>query len=81
MRFDNKSIKKINWSEIEPGMILLGGFQINNTVPDELKNYPVLTADLLEEIAGKPLVFDGSGPAVRALPKRTATGLQTSTAP
>lgn len=48
-----KSIKKIKWNEIQPGMILLGGLRINNQVPDEFKGFPVLNPLLLEDLANK----------------------------
>ncbi|MBN1697563.1 MAG: VWA domain-containing protein [Spirochaetales bacterium] len=45
-----KKIEKIKWREIEPGMIFLGGILINDTVPYELRGFPVLTAGLIEEL-------------------------------
>lgn len=48
-----EEIKKITWKEIEPGMIILTGLKINNTVPHELKHYPALTVGQIYELTQK----------------------------
>lgn len=46
-------IKKILWKEIEPGMIVLSGLKVNNTVPYELRNYPALSIGQIYELTQK----------------------------
>ncbi|MCE9500364.1 MAG: hypothetical protein K8R21_07690, partial [Leptospira sp.] len=48
-----KDLKKTLWKNLEPGMIFLGGVVINDTIPYELRDYPVLTAKLLSELSEK----------------------------
>ena len=48
-----KKVEKIQWKDIQPGMIFLGGIRINDTIPFELRNFPVLTPSLLEELTKK----------------------------
>ncbi len=51
--FDMKginNIKKIKWQELKPGMIVIGGVQINDAVPEELRDFPVLTESLLNDL-------------------------------
>lgn len=50
-----KRLRKLPWKELEPGMVYLGGIQINNGTPQELKNYPMLTETLIEELSQKYL--------------------------
>jgi hypothetical protein len=45
-----KKVEKIKWREIQSGMIFLGGIIINDTVPFELRGFPVLTSELVEEL-------------------------------
>lgn len=48
-----QEIKKILWKDIEPGMIILSGLTINNTIPHELRNYPALTVGQIYELTQK----------------------------
>ncbi|MBN2444033.1 MAG: hypothetical protein JXJ04_21905, partial [Spirochaetales bacterium] len=48
-----KKVEKIPWRDIQPGMIFLGGIRINDTIPFELRNFPVLTSSLLDELLKK----------------------------
>ena len=38
-----KSLRKILWKNLDPGMIVIGGVKVNNGLPLELVNYPALT--------------------------------------
>ena len=44
-----KSIKKIIWDNLKPGMTVLGGVQVDGGLPVELLNYPVLTRSLIKD--------------------------------
>jgi hypothetical protein len=48
-----KNIKKILWKEIAPGMVVIGGVQVNNALPFELQNFPNLTAGMIFELTNK----------------------------
>lgn len=43
----SRGLKKIHWQALRPGMIYVGGIYINDTVPLELQNFPIITEDLL----------------------------------
>ena len=45
--------KKVPWLQLRPGMVYVGGVQINGVVPYELRGFPVLTGELLDELYGK----------------------------
>lgn len=46
-------LKKIYWRDLKPGMVYLGGVNIQGGPPLELMNYPVLTAHLLHDLDTK----------------------------
>ena len=48
-----KSLQKVSWEDLRPGWIVLGGVQINGSLPPELLGYPVLTQQLLNSIRQK----------------------------
>lgn len=48
-----KGMKKIPWKDLEPGMIYLGGIKVAQNEIDELKNYPVLTPELIVQLKSK----------------------------
>ena len=48
-----KNIRKILWKEIAPGMVVIGGVQVNNALPFELQNFPSLTAGMIFELTNK----------------------------
>lgn len=48
-----KKVEKTQWKDIQPGMIFLGGIRINDTVPFELRDFPVLSSSLLEDLTKK----------------------------
>lgn len=43
-------LKKIQWKNLEPGMIIIAGAKINDTVPPELTLYPVLSLNLIMDL-------------------------------
>ena len=43
-------LKKILWKDIEPGMIVISGLRVNNTIPHELANFPALTVGQIFEM-------------------------------
>jgi hypothetical protein len=45
-----KRLKTVRWSRLKPGMIYLGGIQIDGVPPEELKEFPRLTNDLLNTL-------------------------------
>ena len=46
-------LKAIYWQNLRPGMILAEGVAINGGVPPELRDFPLLTAGLLEKLQRK----------------------------
>jgi len=44
----SRGLRKIRWQALRPGMIYLGGIYINDAVPPELANFPILSEDLLD---------------------------------
>ncbi len=48
-----KNIRKIKWKHIQAGMILIGNIKINGAIPEELRDFPVLSPDLLSRMTGK----------------------------
>ncbi|MDH4129948.1 MAG: VWA domain-containing protein [Spirochaetota bacterium] len=48
-----KGLKQISWKNLRPGMIVIGSFSINDEIPYELRGFPVLTNDLLNELHNK----------------------------
>jgi predicted helicase len=47
------SIKRIKWEEVKTGMIFIGGVTINSRVPDEFRDFPVLTESPLNSLLSK----------------------------
>ncbi|MBN2535910.1 MAG: hypothetical protein JXB88_23730 [Spirochaetales bacterium] len=45
-----KKIERVQWKDIQAGMIFLGGIRINDTVPFELRDFPVLSPSLIEDL-------------------------------
>ena len=43
-------IRKIKWKHLKPGMVVLGGITINDIVPPELRDFPSLSAEDLEDL-------------------------------
>ena len=50
---DEFQLKKVPWLQLRPGMVYAGGIKINGVVPYELRGFPVLTGELLDELYGK----------------------------
>ncbi|MDX1959827.1 MAG: hypothetical protein SFU98_14745 [Leptospiraceae bacterium] len=48
-----QSLKKILWKDISSGMILVGGVSVNNGLPIEVANYPVLSMSLVSDLTRK----------------------------
>ncbi|MBP7281726.1 MAG: VWA domain-containing protein [Leptospiraceae bacterium] len=48
-----KSLRKILWKNLDPGMIVIGGVKVNNGLPLELVNYPALTMSLIRDLTTK----------------------------
>ena len=48
-----ESVTTVHWDNLKPGMILIGGFTVNDTIPFELRNFPVLTHELLNCLHSK----------------------------
>jgi len=48
-----KAIHKLYWQQLRPGLIYLGGIQLSQGEIPELRNYPILTLDLLESLSRK----------------------------
>ncbi|MCG8572449.1 MAG: VWA domain-containing protein [Spirochaetes bacterium] len=48
-----KQIKKVLWKELKPGLIFAKGVHINGYVPYELRGFPVLTKELLNNLSTK----------------------------
>jgi hypothetical protein len=48
-----KAIHKLYWQQLRPGLIYLGGIQLSQSEIPELRNYPILTLDLLESLSRK----------------------------
>ena len=45
-----ENIRAIRWTQLRPGMVIVGGIEINDIVPYEFRDYPVLTPTLLNEL-------------------------------
>jgi hypothetical protein len=43
-------VRKISWSALRPGMVLLSEIRINDTVPFELRDFPVITRELYAQV-------------------------------
>ncbi|MBN2078275.1 MAG: VWA domain-containing protein [Spirochaetes bacterium] len=50
-----RGVRTIHWENLRPGMILIGGFTVNDTIPYELRHFPVLTKELLNLLDSKYL--------------------------
>lgn len=48
-----ENIRSILWRQLRPGMVIVGGVEINDVMPYELRDYPVLTNDILNELSSK----------------------------
>jgi len=48
-----KSLRKILWKDLDPGMIVIGGVKVNNGLPLELAAYPALTVSLIHDLTSK----------------------------
>jgi hypothetical protein len=48
-----KAIHTLYWQQLRPGLIYLGGIQLSQGEIPELRNYPILTFDLLESLSRK----------------------------
>ena len=48
-----ENIRSIRWTQLRPGMLVIGGIEINDIVPYEFRGYPVLTPSLLNELDEK----------------------------
>ncbi len=54
--FDNDFqdlVKKIKWDNLKPGMVLISGIKIDNSIPYEMQNFPVVTEGLLSDFNKK----------------------------
>ncbi|MBP6740175.1 MAG: VWA domain-containing protein [Leptospiraceae bacterium] len=48
-----KSLRKIPWKDLDPGMIVVGGVKVNNGLPIELATFPALSVTLIRELTSK----------------------------
>lgn len=48
-----KSLRKVLWKDLDPGMIVVGGVKVNNGLPLELASFPALTVGLIHELTNK----------------------------
>ena len=46
-------VRKTKWKRLIPGMIYIGGLRINDIVPGELRDFPVLTHTLLSDLTDR----------------------------
>ncbi len=47
---DHIHLRKIDWQDLAPGMIFIGGVRINDVVPYELRSFPVLSEESLRQL-------------------------------
>ena len=47
------NIRKVRWTQLKPGMIILSGVSINDNPIPELRNFPVLTESMLYQLKKK----------------------------
>lgn len=47
------NLRSIRWRQLRPGMVIVGGIEINDSVPYELRDFPVLNADLLNDLSSR----------------------------
>lgn len=45
--------RRIKWKNLQPGMLIISGITINDIVPEELRDFPVLTPELLHQLFTK----------------------------
>ncbi len=54
--FESESLpqaQEVLWSRLEPGMIFIDGLQINGTIPEEFRDYPVLNSSMISNLRQK----------------------------
>ncbi len=52
-------LKAVYWRNLDPGMVYAGGVTIDGSVPPELREFPVLTPRLLDEIRNRYRFLEG----------------------
>jgi hypothetical protein len=62
-------VRKIAWSALRPGMVLLSEIRINDAVPFELRGFPVITRELYAEVTSRYRLLP-SREVLVALPRR-----------
>jgi hypothetical protein len=72
-------IKKIYWKDIEPGLVILAGINVNNGLPLELRNFPSLTVSLIFELNQK-YHFRSQKEIIVAYPAKGESSLKVSKA-
>jgi hypothetical protein len=44
------NLRRIDWQDLSPGMVFIGGVRINDIVPYELRGFPVITDEFLKHL-------------------------------